>query len=299
MSLHSLQFRGRSLFLGEKTAIMGIVNITPDSFSDGGKFFRHEDALARANQLIEQGADIIDIGGESSRPFSEPVSAKDELERIIPVIKALADRISVPISVDTTKAEVARQAIEAGADIINDISAMNFDPEIGKVAADTGAALILMHMKGTPKSMQQNPVYDDLLGEIYDFLEDAIDRAIAAGIKANRIIIDPGIGFGKTVSHNLEIIKNLDRFSGLRAPLLLGVSRKAFIRKVLGQGSQKELEPDHPDIETATQAAVAMGIFGGAHIVRVHDVAKTTPTVKIADAVRNAGSQLSEQQDRC
>lgn len=291
MSLHNLEFCGRRLTLGKKTAIMGIVNITPDSFSDGGKFFRKEDALAHARQLVKHGADIIDIGGESSRPFSEPVSTKEELERVIPAIKALAGNIGVPVSIDTTKAEVASRAVKAGAEIINDISAMRFDPDMGKVAAATGAAIVLMHMKGTPKSMQKNPVYDDLLGEIENFLADAVNRARTAGVAASRIVIDPGIGFGKSVSHNLEILHQLDRFSSIDAPLLLGVSRKAFIRKVLAEGSLNEPAPDHPDIETATQAAVALGISRGAHIVRVHNVAQTRATVQLADAVNNEGLQ--------
>ena len=285
MKVHNLDCCGQTLALGGKTVIMGILNVTPDSFSDGGRFFDHGQALAQARKMAAEGADIIDIGGESTRPFSDPVPEKDELDRVIPLVKALAGNIGVPISIDTTKAEVARQAVAAGAQIINDVSALHFDPEMGKVAAETGAAVVLMHMKGTPKSMQENPVYDDLIGEIHDFLSDAMDRARAAGIENHRLVIDPGIGFGKTVSHNLEVIQRLDAFLDLGAPILLGVSRKAFIRKVLAEDAPCEPAPDHPDIETGTQAAVALGVAKGAHIVRVHNVARTRPTVRVADAV--------------
>lgn len=285
MSRHELCFCSRRLHLDKKTAIMGILNVTPDSFSDGGKFLRYEDALERAREMIQQGADIIDIGGESSRPFSEPVSTDEELDRVLPVIRALAGNIDAPISIDTTKAEVARRAVGAGAEIINDISAMRFDPDMAKVAADTGAGLVLMHMKGTPRSMQENPVYDDLIGEIRAFLTDAVNRAKAAGVEANRIVIDPGVGFGKTIAHNLQILRQLDRFEDIGPPILLGVSRKAFIRKILGQTKGAEPAPDDPDIETGTQAAVAIGIFNGAGIVRVHNVSRARAAVGIADAV--------------
>ncbi|MBS0014350.1 MAG: dihydropteroate synthase [Desulfobacterales bacterium] len=285
MRRHEFCFCGRRLHLDKKTAIMGILNVTPDSFSDGGKFLRYEDALARAREMIQQGADIIDIGGESSRPFSEPVSTDEELNRVLPVIRALAGNIDEPISIDTTKAEVARRAVGAGAEIINDISAMRFDPDMAKAAADTGAGLVLMHMKGTPKSMQKNPVYDDLIGEIRAFLTDAVGRAKAAGVEASRIVIDPGVGFGKTVAHNLQILQQLNRFDDIGPPLLLGVSRKAFIRTILGQAKGAEPAPDDPDIETGTHAAVAIGIFNGAGIVRVHNVARARAAVRVADAI--------------
>lgn len=287
MNRYSLCWRNYRLELGERTAVMGVLNITPDSFSDGGRFFRLEDALDRAGEMVEQGADIIDIGGESTRPFSEPVSAQEELARVLPAIERLSGQIDVPISIDTTKAEVAQRAVDAGASIINDVSALRFDPEMGRVAAETGALLVVMHMKGSPRTMQVNPQYDDLIGEIRDFLERAIDRAVAAGVDRARIIADPGIGFGKTVFHNLQLIDELDSLSNLGVPLMLGPSRKAFIRKVLADVHGRELPPDRPEIEAGTQAAVAAGVMKGAHIVRVHNVADTRATVGLIDAIRN------------
>jgi len=267
---------------------MGILNITPNSFSDGGKFFILDKALAQAEQMIAEGADIIDIGGESTRPFSEPVTIEEETRRVIPVIELLAKKITIPISIDTTKSVVARRAIAAGASIINDISALNFDPDMAGVAAKNDILLILMHMKGTPADMQVAPVYDDLMNEIKKFLADAISRAEQAGVKKEKIIIDPGIGFGKTVAHNLFLIKKLTEFHKLGVPLLLGSSRKAFLRKVLVQNDGTQFKPDHPLVETGTQASVAVGIMNGAHIVRVHNVANTRATVKITDAIRHS-----------
>jgi dihydropteroate synthase len=278
------------LELGHRTRIMGIVNVTPDSFSDGGKCFDPGKAIAQAEQMVEEGADIIDIGGESSRPFSEPVSIEEESRRVIPVITALAKKLAVPISIDTTKSEIARLATHAGASIINDISSMRFDPEIGRVAARNNTLLILMHMKGTPKSMQVSPVYDNLMGEIKDFLQTAIQSAQNSGIPKSKIIIDPGIGFGKTVSHNLEIINKLDELKTLDVPILLGPSRKAFIRKILIQKDNSELKPDHPTIETGTQATIAAAVIRGVHMVRVHDVANTFATIKIVNAIHNSGN---------
>jgi dihydropteroate synthase len=269
---------------------MGIVNVTPDSFSDGGKCFDADKAIAQAEKMVEDGADIIDIGGESSRPYSEPVTIEEEARRVLPVITALAKKLTIPISIDTTKSEVARRAVLAGASIINDISAMRFDPEISAVAAQSNTLLILMHMKGTPKNMQISPVYGDLLGEITNFLHNAILSAQDSGVPKSNIIADPGIGFGKTVSHNLEIINKLDALEALDVPILLGPSRKAFIRKILTQKDGSELKPDHPAIETGTQAAVAAAVMRGVHIVRVHDVANTYSTLKIVDAIRNSST---------
>ena len=276
------------LELGKHTRIMGILNITPDSFSDGGKFFALDNALTQAEKMIEAGADIIDIGGESTRPFSEPVSIEEETQRVVPVIEYLSKKISIPISIDTTKSVVARRAISAGASIINDISALRIDPDMAEVAAKNDVLLILMHMKGTPSDMQVSPSYDDLLGEIKDFLNQAIIRAETSGVSKNKIIIDPGIGFGKTVSHNLFLINHLNEFQDLNVPVLLGSSRKAFIRKILVQDENTEPKPDHPLVETGTQATVAAGIMNGAHIVRVHNVSNTFATVKIVDAIRNS-----------
>lgn len=288
MTKHHLKWQGHQLELGAQTRIMGVLNITPDSFSDGGWFFNGDTALEHAERMVAAGADIIDVGGESSRPFSSPVSISEECRRVLPVIEKLAERLSVPISVDTTKAEVARQAIFAGASIINDISALRADPQIAEIAAQNGSLLILMHMKGVPADMQVAPSYDDLLGEILDFLKKAVARAEASGIDRARLLIDPGIGFGKTLAHNLCLINQLHEFQQLGLPLLVGTSRKAFIRNILSKGGEEELSPAHPLIETGTQASIAAAAIRGAHIVRVHDVPGTAATLKIVDAIRNA-----------
>ncbi|MBW1895255.1 MAG: dihydropteroate synthase [Deltaproteobacteria bacterium] len=266
---------------------MGILNITPDSFSDGGKYFNLKSAVARGRRLVEEGADIIDIGGESTRPFSEPVSAEEEIRRVVPVIENLAKHIPVPVSIDTTKAMVAERAIEAGASMINDISALRLDDRMGNVAAKYEVPVILMHMLETPKTMQVSPVYDDPVKEIKEFLENAINRAESKGIPKSKIIIDPGVGFGKTVEHNLILIKHLREFLSLNVPVLLGPSRKKFIRTILEDGTGREVKPDLPEVETCTHAAIACAVLNGAHIVRVHDVAGTRATVKIVDAVKN------------
>lgn len=280
--------------LGRRTRIMGILNVTPDSFSDGGRFFNSDRALCHAEKMVTEGADIIDVGGESSRPFSDTVPEDEEIRRVLPIIEHLTERIPVPISIDTTKSGVARRAIEAGASIINDISSLRLDPKIGDVAAAHDALLVLMHMKGTPKTMQIAPAYDDLMGEIHDFLADAVFRAVACGVPASRIIIDPGIGFGKTVSHNLRLINGMSCFRDLNAPILAGVSRKAFIRKILTPANGEEPSPDHIDVALGTQAAVAAAVLSGAHIVRVHDVAATRVTLGLVDAIKNAAENKSE-----
>jgi dihydropteroate synthase len=212
MPTYTIACGSQTLELGRRTLIMGIVNVTPDSFSDGGHFFSTDRALAQAMRLIEEGADILDIGGESTRPFSDPVGESEEMDRVLPVIEALANRVSVPISIDTTKASVARQAVASGATLINDVSALRMDPDMGATAARCRVPLILMHMKGTPKDMQVKPVYDDLVSDIMTFLSDSMDRAVAAGVNRDAIILDPGIGFGKTIHHNLRIIRDLNRF---------------------------------------------------------------------------------------
>ncbi len=267
---------------------MGIVNVTPDSFSDGGKFFTHEAAVAQGRKLAADGADILDIGGESTRPFSDPVPADEEIKRVMPVIEKLAAELSIPISIDTMKAEVARRAIEAGASIINDISALRFDPELGALAAECGSPVVLMHMLGDPKTMQLSPSYDDVIGDISDFLNAAITRAQKQGIAKSKIIIDPGIGFGKTVTHNLILIRKLASFAALGCPILVGPSRKAFIRKLLKEDHNGDLAPDMPVVETGSQAAIGAAVLGGAHIVRVHDVANTRATIRILDAIKAA-----------
>lgn len=288
MPTYTITCGERTLELGQRSLIMGIVNVTPDSFSDGGHFFSHDRAVAQAMQLVEEGADILDIGGESTRPFSDPVSESEELDRVLPVIESLAGRVAVPISVDTTKASVARQAVDAGASIINDVSALRMDPDMAAAAARCRVPLILMHMKGIPKTMQVDPVYDDLLSDIITFLSDAMDRAVTAGVDRAAIILDPGIGFGKTVGHNLQILRNLDRFRDLDAPLLVGPSRKMFIRQLLKGPSETEIPPLSVEVARGTQAAVAAAALNGAHIVRVHDVARTRATLSVVNAITSA-----------
>ncbi|MEJ2154389.1 MAG: dihydropteroate synthase [Desulfobacteraceae bacterium] len=286
MHTYTLSWQSRQLILGPNTTIMGIVNVTPDSFSDGGRFHDVGAAVAQGERLTRDGAAIIDIGGESTRPFAEDVPAKEEIARVIPVIKALADKIQVPISIDTTKAQVAEAAIEAGASIINDISALQMDPRMAETAARLGVPVILMHMKGTPRTMQANPVYEDVVAEVRTYLKQAAERAVAAGIDRSRIIIDPGIGFGKTGRHNLKLIRRLSAFEELDLPILVGPSRKRFIRDILKAPDQEDMRPDRPEVETGTQAAVAAAIMNGAHIVRVHNVANTLAMVKVLDAIR-------------
>lgn len=288
MTTYHLAWGKHSLDLGKHTQIMGILNVTPDSFSDGGKFFTLDDAVAQGQKLVEDGADILDIGGESTRPFSDVITAEEEIRRVVPVIEKLAKFVSIPISIDTTKASVARQAIEAGACMINDVAALRFDPEMADVAAEYGVPVILMHMLDTPKSMQISPTYDDLIEEIKAFLKNAIDHAQNQGISRSKLIIDPGIGFGKTVEHNLLLIKHLHEFKTLDVPILIGPSRKAFIRNILKDKTVEDINPDLPVVETGTQSAVAAAVLNGAHIVRVHNVANTRATVKIVDAVKNA-----------
>ena len=287
MNAFNLSWNTHSLEIGKRTLVMGVLNVTPDSFSDGGIFFNFDDAVAHGEKLVKDGADIIDIGGESTRPFSDPVTVEDEIERVVPVIEKLSKRVSIPISIDTTKAKVAKRALEAGASIVNDIGALRLDPDMASVVSEFGVPVILMHMLGTPKTMQALPEYGDLIKEIKSFLADAITRAEKSKIPKTHIIIDPGIGFGKTVDHNLLLIKNVNEFSSLDVPILIGSSRKAFIRKILKGETNQDIRPDLPMVETGTQASIAAAILNGAHIVRVHDVANTCATVKIADAIKH------------
>ncbi|MFH2219106.1 MAG: dihydropteroate synthase [Pseudomonadota bacterium] len=288
MKTYKIAWGSHSLELGERTCIMGIVNVTPDSFSDGGKFFSFEAAVAQGRKLAADGADILDIGGESSRPFSEPVSVEEELRRVLPVIETLAKSVSIPISIDTTRAVVARKSLEAGASIINDISALRLDGNLSAVAAEYGVPIVLMHMLGTPKTMQVSPVYGNVIADVKFFLEDAINRAEKAGIERGKVIIDPGIGFGKTVEHNLSLIQHLHELTLLGVPVLIGPSRKAFIRNILKDPASKDIQPDLPVVEIGTQAAIAASVLNGAHIVRAHNVANTSATVKIIDAIKNS-----------
>lgn len=267
------------LDLSKKTHIMGILNITPDSFSDGGIHFDKSAAVDHALRMIDDGADILDIGGESTRPGSDPVSLDEELRRTIPVIEALAENIAVPVSIDTYKSIVAIRALEAGASIVNDISGMRFDPEMPKVVSGFNVPVVIMHIKGTPKTMQVNPEYNALLPEITDYFKNSLSTAASFGIPEDRVILDPGIGFGKTFEHNLEIINNLDKLSVLGRPLLVGLSRKAFLGNILGG------LPPLQRLE-GTAASVAISIIKGAHIVRVHEVKEMVKVAKVADAIK-------------
>jgi dihydropteroate synthase len=288
MRPYTLSWGGHSLLLGGRTLIMGILNITPDSFSDGGKFERFPDAVAHARQMIADGADLIDIGGESTRPFSDPVSEAEEINRTIPVIREIVRETGIPISIDTTKAAVADAALAAGACIINDVSALRGDPKMALLAAAAGVPIILMHMQGTPKTMQQSPSYPDVTGDVIRFLKSAAETAERQGIAPSKIFVDPGIGFGKTAEHNLTLIKKLSCFQSLGRPVVIGTSRKAFIRKTITGHPEKDLPPDMPAVKVGTQATVAAAILGGAHIVRVHDVADAVITARITDAIKNA-----------
>jgi dihydropteroate synthase len=260
--------------------VMGILNVTPDSFSDGNRFVSESAILAQVRKMVADGADIIDIGGESSRPFAEPVALEEETARVLPTIEAIRKEFSVRISIDTTKAAVARQALEAGVDIINDISALKFDPEMIDLVRETDSPVVLMHMQGTPGNMQKTPKYDNVISEISDFLQERIEWATALGIKKSKIIIDPGIGFGKTLAHNLSILKHLDRFKALGCQVLLGHSRKAFIGKIL----DREVE----DRDTATAIVSALSCLKKVDIIRVHDVDKTVQAIKMATAIETA-----------
>jgi dihydropteroate synthase len=283
-----LKTRPKSIALGREARIMGIVNVTPDSFSDGGDFYQTDQAVRHGLALYDQGADILDIGGESSRPFSEEVSVDEEMRRVLPVIEALSARVPIPLSIDTTKAPVAEAALQAGASIINDISALRADPDMAGIGAKYGASVILMHMLGTPKTMQVNPVYKNLIQEIRDFLMAAAQAAGAKGIDPVNLILDPGIGFGKSKEDNLVLLKNLGHFVSLGFPVLVGSSRKKFIRSILSRDADSEMDPKSPMVETGTQATVAVAVLNGAHMVRVHDVASTQTTLKIINAIKNA-----------
>jgi dihydropteroate synthase len=285
MPIRQWKLARRSLPYGERTLVMGVLNITPDSFSDGGQFLSPDRALTHAEQMIAEGADIIDIGGESTRPGSAFVSEAEELQRVLPVIEKLATQTSVPISIDTTKPSVARAALAAGVEIVNDISALRFDPLIADEAAKAGAGLVLMHSRGTPKTMQQLPPVGDILTEVIAGLRQSIAVAESRGVARESIAIDPGIGFGKTTEQNVELIAKLDQLAAEFAefPLLIGTSRKSFIGKLLdGAPADERLY--------GTIASIAASVLKGAHIVRVHDVRAAVEAVRIADAVRLAAN---------
>ena len=281
-SIPSLVCRSRTFDFAQGPFIMGILNVTPDSFSDGGDYTDTSAAVARGIELAAQGADIIDVGGESTRPGAEPVPLAQELARVLPVIQGLAEKTAVPISIDTTKAEVARQALAAGAQIVNDVSALRFDSAMARVVAESGVPVVLMHMRGTPRTMQQNIGYENLTEDLTAFFYERMAAAVAAGIAHDRIIIDPGIGFGKSVdTDNFTILKNLHAFAALGRPVLVGPSRKAFIGRVTGRDAAQR--------DAGSAAAVAVAVYNGAHIVRVHNAAMMRDVVRVAAAIKNAG----------
>ena len=278
MIVSAWAIRDRSFEWGKRTYLMGIVNVTPDSFSDGGEFATPEAALAQAQKLVEAGADIIDIGGQSTRPGAVQISVEEELERVLSVIEVLRQEIAVPISVDTTRATVAVSAVNVGADLVNDISGGTFDPDMLATVAQLNVPIVLMHLRGTPQTMQQMTDYQNLLGEIYQFLERQIESAIACGINPSKIIIDPGIGFAKNQQQNLEILRNINFFKLLNCPILVGASRKSFIGRILDQ-------PDPKERVWGTAAACCAAISTGADILRVHDVAQMRDVCRVADAI--------------
>jgi dihydropteroate synthase len=268
---------------------MGVVNVTTDSFYDGGRYVESERAIAHALELVEQGADIIDLGGESTRPGACPVSEQDELAHVIPVVKGLVHRVSVPISIDTSKSRVAEVALDYGASIINDVSALRQDPAMASVIARFDAAVVLMHMQGTPQTMQQSPQYSDVVGEVVRFLEGRVQMALRAGIAGTNILLDPGFGFGKLVNHNLDLLDGLSAIAALNRPVLVGLSRKAFIGNVV------ERPVEHR--EWGTAAAVALAVDRGAHILRVHDVAMMIDVAKMAAALNPRWSSYRQEHD--
>jgi dihydropteroate synthase len=271
------------LLAAPRPLIMGVLNITPDSFADGGRFFDHAAALAQARVLVAAGADILDIGGESTRPYADPVPLEEELRRVLPVIDAIFPEITIPISIDTYKAPVARAALTNGATLINDISALSFDPDMAALAAEYQAPVVLMHMQGTPRDMQRQPHYHNLLGEIRAFFQERLEFAVSQGIPADLIVLDPGIGFGKTGEYNLEILNHLDVFLDLGVPLLLGPSRKAFIGRITGQPAGEERD-------IGTLAALAISVLRGAKIVRTHNVAYAQQFLAVLEAIRSTHS---------
>ena len=277
LSAPILLMRGRRLVL-DRPMVMGVLNVTPDSFSDGGQYLDPGAAVKHALEMAEEGADFIDVGAESSRPGAEPVSEAEELRRLIPVVREVCRRVSVPVSVDTTKAAVAMAAIEAGAAMVNDISACETDPAMMSTVAAAGAGLVLMHMQGTPPTMQQAPQYGSVVDDVLDFLRARMQAAVQAGIAADQILLDPGIGFGKNLNHNLTLLAGLDTFQSLGRPILVGVSRKAFIGEVLGRRTDDRL--------MGTAAAVAAAVLRGATVVRVHDVKAMQDVVRVIDAIQ-------------
>jgi len=274
----------RRLQVGPRPAVMAVLNVTPDSFSDGGRYLRPAEAVARAEELVAQGADLIDIGGESTRPGAEPVPEDEELRRVLPVVETLAERLDVPLSIDTRHARVAREAVAAGACLVNDVSGLQGDPEMPAAVAESGAACVVMHMRGEPRTMQHNPTYGHLMAEVCRHLRRGLQAAVEAGVPEDAVIVDPGIGFGKTLEHNLKILARLDQLRTLGAPVLVGPSRKRFIGDLAG-------EPEPTRRVPGTAAACALAVAAGALMVRVHDVAEAVQALAVAAAVRQAAEQ--------
>ncbi len=271
--------RRRDTDCGARTQVMGILNVTPDSFSDGGHFLDPAQAVARGLQMAEQGADIIDVGGESTRPGSSPVSAAEELERTVPIIRALRRKTEVLISVDTRKAAVAAAALDAGADILNDVSALS-DPGMAEAAAQAGAGVILMHMRGTPETMQENPLYGDVAAEVRSALEERMAFAVARGLRPEQLVLDPGIGFGKTTEHNLALLNGIPLLAAAGRPVLIGASRKRFIGQLLDREPQERL--------AGSLAVAVFAVLRGAHLLRVHDVKESCDALKLVDTLRRS-----------
>jgi len=269
--------RDRVVEFGQRTVVMGVLNVTPDSFSDGGRYLDHEKAVAHAVEMVSAGADIIDIGGESSRPGAARISAKEEMDRILPVVVETVRQVSALVSVDTTKAEVARKALEAGAHIVNDISALRWDAEMPEVVRESGAGTVLMHMQGTPETMQQAPRYDDVVAEVRGFLQERITFCGRNGISFENIAIDPGIGFGKELEHNLDLLRQLHLLAELGRPVIVGVSRKSLLGLLTGRPVDQRL--------AGSLAAASYAVMHGAHILRVHDVAETRDALRVIEAL--------------
>jgi len=276
---------GRSLALGERCLVMGILNVTPDSFAERTRFLDPEAAVDAALRMQQDGADLVDVGGESTRPGADPIPAAEELARIMPVLRALAGRLTIPVSIDTSKADVARAAVDAGAAIINDVSGLRFDPPVADVVARSGAAIVLMHTRGMPKTMYAEAVYEDVIADVRRELTESIAVATAAGVPVERLIVDPGIGFAKRPAHSYGVLARLPELaSALDRPLLVGPSRKSFMRAAIG-------DRPAPERDWGTAGAVAAAVLAGAHIVRVHAVAEMIQVVAVAEKIRRAGQQ--------
>jgi dihydropteroate synthase len=278
-----LRLRSRTLILGQRTLIMGVLNITPDSFSDGGTYLDSESAIARALQMEQQGADILDIGGESTRPGAAEITVEEELRRILPVMRVLRGKLRIPMSVDTRRADVAEAAMEAGAEIVNDVSGLQTDARMGEVVRRARAALVLMHMRGTPQTMQRGPFARDAIRDVATGLREALARAKRAGVPKSRLLLDPGIGFGKRYDQNFELLARLPGFAKFGCPIVVGTSRKAFLGKVLARPGESAVPSSERLLGTA--ATVTASILGGAHVVRVHDVAEMAGVARVADAI--------------